>query len=49
LGNHFYWYIAVECEDKQTGKIYAAISEKFKRKVADVCVAFFSTGLSAIH
>lgn len=36
LGNHFYWYIAVESEDKQMGKIYLAIAEKFKRRVTEV-------------
>lgn len=36
LGNHFHWYIAVECEDKRCGKMYRKVAEKFQRRVAEV-------------
>lgn len=36
LGNHFHWYIAVECEDKQRGSMFRDIAAKFDRRVAEV-------------
>lgn len=44
LGNHFHWYIAVECEDKRCGKMYKGIAEKFQRRVAEVCLPFVLLG-----
>lgn len=38
LGNHFHWYIAVECEDKQRGAMFRDIAKRFDRRVADVSV-----------
>lgn len=40
LGNHFHWYIAVECEDKRCGKMYRKVAEKFQRRVAEVRSSF---------
>jgi hypothetical protein len=37
LGNHFHWYIAVECEDKQRGKMFVDVAKKFDKRVAEVC------------
>ena len=38
LGNHFRWYIAVECEDKQRGKMFVQLAKKFNAKVAELHV-----------
>lgn len=36
LGNHFHWYIAVESQDKQVGKMFADVAKKFEKRVAEV-------------
>lgn len=36
LGNHFYWYLRVECEDKIGAKVYEKVGEKFKKRIAEV-------------
>ncbi|KAK4690883.1 hypothetical protein P7C70_g9470, partial [Phenoliferia sp. Uapishka_3] len=36
LGNHFHWYIEVESQDKQVGKMYSEVSKKFDRRVAEL-------------
>ena len=41
LGNHFHWYIAVESQDKQVGKMFADVARKFERRVADVSTAAY--------
>lgn len=38
LGNHFRWYIAVECEDKQRGKMFIQIAKKFNARIAQLQV-----------
>lgn len=37
LGNHFRWYINVEMEDKNFGKLYEGVKKRFDRKIAEVC------------
>lgn len=36
LGNHFHWYIAVESQDKQVGKMFADVAKKFEKRVAEI-------------
>ncbi|KAI9341366.1 kinase-like domain-containing protein [Obelidium mucronatum] len=35
LGNNFYWYIIVECEDKQYGTLYERIRDVFLQAIVD--------------
>ncbi|KAM0791817.1 hypothetical protein ACM66B_004077 [Microbotryomycetes sp. NB124-2] len=36
LGNHFYWYIRVECEDSQKGSMFEDVLQKFTRRVTEL-------------
>lgn len=39
LGNHFYWYIQVECEDKMRGKMFEEVARRFEKRVKEVSYA----------
>ncbi|KAK4048993.1 Phosphatidylinositol (PI) 3-kinase [Microbotryomycetes sp. JL221] len=36
LGNHFFWYIRVECEDLQKGSLFVDVANRFTRRIIDV-------------
>ncbi|KAI9359230.1 kinase-like domain-containing protein [Zopfochytrium polystomum] len=36
LGNYFYWYLMVECEDKQSGRMYGKVASQFMAAMAEV-------------
>ncbi|KAI9102738.1 kinase-like domain-containing protein [Phlyctochytrium arcticum] len=36
LGNNFHWYLMVECEDKQSGKIFAKVAFQFMKVMVEV-------------
>lgn len=36
LGNHFHWYIQVECEDKMRGKMFEEVAKRFEMRVKEV-------------
>lgn len=36
LGNHFYWYIQVEREDKTRGSMFEGVARKFERRMQEV-------------
>ncbi|GAA6011669.1 hypothetical protein JCM10207_004202 [Rhodosporidiobolus poonsookiae] len=36
LGNHFYWYIQVEKEDKLRGKMFDELARKFERRMKEL-------------
>ncbi|GAA6028728.1 hypothetical protein JCM8097_007365 [Rhodosporidiobolus ruineniae] len=36
LGNHFYWYIQVEKEDKARGKMFEEVARKFERRLKEL-------------
>ncbi|KAJ3291967.1 Phosphatidylinositol (PI) 3-kinase [Borealophlyctis nickersoniae] len=36
LGNYFHWYLMVECEDKQVGKMYARVAYQFMTSMMEV-------------
>ncbi|KAJ3094840.1 Phosphatidylinositol (PI) 3-kinase [Phlyctochytrium planicorne] len=36
LGNYFYWYIMVECEDKVVGKLFAKIAYHFMAEMVEI-------------
>jgi phosphatidylinositol 3-kinase len=36
LGNHFYWYIQVEREDKARGSMFEGVARKFERRMQEV-------------
>ncbi|KAJ3414004.1 Phosphatidylinositol (PI) 3-kinase [Chytridiales sp. JEL 0842] len=40
LGNYFYWYLMVECEDKVMGKMYAKIAYQFMSYMVEVPEGF---------
>ncbi|KAJ3327007.1 Phosphatidylinositol (PI) 3-kinase [Blyttiomyces sp. JEL0837] len=40
LGNYFYWYLMVECEDKQTGKMFAKVAYQFMSAMIEVPEGF---------
>ncbi|KAK4046921.1 Phosphatidylinositol (PI) 3-kinase [Microbotryomycetes sp. JL201] len=36
LGNHFYWYIRIECEDSQKGAMFQDVLQRYMRRIADL-------------
>ncbi|GAA5875731.1 hypothetical protein JCM8547_007052 [Rhodosporidiobolus lusitaniae] len=36
LGNHFFWYIQVEKEDKARGKMFEEVAKKFERRMKEL-------------
>lgn len=40
LGNCFHWYIAVEMEDKISGKMFEEVAKKFEKRVQEVRYLF---------
>ncbi|PWN50000.1 phosphatidylinositol 3-kinase [Violaceomyces palustris] len=36
LGNNFYWYLVVECEDKSLGKLFRRIKQKYLDRMSEV-------------
>ncbi|GAA5908761.1 hypothetical protein JCM6882_008200 [Rhodosporidiobolus microsporus] len=36
LGNHFYWYIQVEKEDKARGKMFEEVARKFEKRMREL-------------
>ncbi|KAJ1567431.1 Phosphatidylinositol (PI) 3-kinase, partial [Cladochytrium tenue] len=36
LGNYFYWYLMVECEDKKSGRMFAKVTYQFMAAMVEV-------------
>lgn len=47
LGNSFYWYIAVECEDKTSGELYQDVLTTYLNRLENVS-GFELTGMYKI-